>query len=66
MLVKALKSYGYEKGYNFEIYEADYNQIERQVYDIESELFQFKPDYVVVYFSSHKLIKKFYGLARSR
>ena len=62
MLVKALKAYGFEKGLNFEIYEADYDQIERQVYDSESELFQFKPDYVLVYYSSNKLLKKFYSL----
>ncbi|MGC4100551.1 HAD-IIIC family phosphatase [Ferruginibacter sp.] len=62
MLVKALRAYGYERGYDFTIFEADYDQIERQVFDPGSELFEFKPDYVIIYYSSKKLIKKFYNL----
>src|ERR1039457_3674047 len=60
LLVKALKGYGYEVGYNFEIWEADYDQIEMQTYDLESELYNYKPEYVIIYHSSEKLLKKFY------
>lgn len=62
LLVKALKGYGYEVGYNFDIFEADYDQIEMQTYDPESELYKYKADYVIIYHSSEKLLKKFYKL----
>ena len=62
LLVKALKGYGYEVGYNFDIFEADYDQIEMQTYDSESELYEFKAEYVIIYHSSEKLLKKFYKL----
>ena len=63
LLVKALKGYGYEVGYNFDIFEADYDQVEMQTYDLDSELYHFKPEYVIIYHSTEKLLKKFYKLA---
>ncbi|MBD0780019.1 HAD-IIIC family phosphatase [Maribacter sp. ANRC-HE7] len=44
---------------NLDIWEADFNQIERQVYDPSSELYDFKPEYVIVFQSSHKLLGKY-------
>src|ERR1035437_1898575 len=65
LLVKALKGYGYEVGYNFDIFEADYDQIEMQTYDLESELYEFKAEYVIIYHSTEKLLKKFYQLGNT-
>ena len=62
LLVKALKGYGYDVGYNFDIWEADYDQIEMQTYDLESELYKSKSEYVILYHSTEKLLKKFYKL----
>lgn len=59
-LNKAIKGYGYNEKFNFDIYEADYDQIERQIYDGESELYQFQPEFVIICASSEKLIEKFY------
>ena len=59
MYVQAIKGYGYEVGINFDIFEADYSQIELQVYDKNSELYQFNPEYVIIFYSSTKLFKKF-------
>ncbi|MDX2171908.1 MAG: HAD-IIIC family phosphatase [Bacteroidota bacterium] len=56
----ALKGYGFEEGYHFDIYEADYNQIEGQVLDTSSELYNFKPDFVIIFQSVQKLAKAFY------
>jgi FkbH-like protein len=64
LLHQAIKGYGYEAQINFEIYEADYNQIDRQVYDPTSELHIFKPEYVFINRSSEHLIKKFYKLGK--
>jgi len=59
-LKQALKAYGYEVNYNFEIFEADYNQIDLQTLNNHSELYQFDPDFIIVFNSYYKLLKKFY------
>lgn len=59
MYVQALRGYGYECGIDLQIFEADYDQIELQAYDTSSELYEFKPEYVIVFYSVNKLIKKF-------
>ncbi|MFM7021707.1 MAG: HAD-IIIC family phosphatase [Flavobacteriales bacterium] len=58
-LIQALRGTGYEHGFDLQIWEADFNQIERQVYDLQSELYEFQPDVVLVFQSSHKLLGKF-------
>lgn len=62
MVAQALKGQGYEAGINFELFEADYNQIERQIFDPSSTLYQFKPDFVIIFNATQKLVKKFYTL----
>jgi len=63
LFVQAIKGYGYEVGINFEIFEADYNQIERQIFDMSSDLYQSKPEFVIIFHSTQKLIKSFYKLS---
>ncbi len=58
-LTQALKALGYEHGINLEILEADFNQIDRQVYDVSSELYKFIPEVVIIFQSSHKLLGKY-------
>ena len=58
-LVQALKGVGYENGFDLDIWEADFNQIERQILDYTSEFYQFKPEIVIVFQSSHKLLGKY-------
>jgi FkbH-like protein len=58
-LTQALKGLGYVNEINLEIWEADFNQIERQVYDLTSELYEFNPEIVIVFQSSHKLLGKY-------
>ena len=58
-LTQALKGLGYDNSINLEIWEADFNQIERQVFDLSSELYEFKPEIVIVFQSSHKLLDKY-------
>jgi len=60
LLVQAMKGYGFEYSINYQIFEADYNQIDRMVFDPGSELYAFKPDFVLVLRSSEKLLKDFY------
>jgi FkbH-like protein len=58
-LAQALRGNGYNEGYDFQIFEADFNQIERQVFDAGSELYEFKPEVVIIFQSSHKLLGKY-------
>ena len=55
LLATAIRGMGAERGYNINLYEADYNQVERQMLDPTSELYQFDADFVVIFQSTHKL-----------
>lgn len=58
-LKQAIQGLGFDEGFNLELWEADFNQIERQVFDPSSELYEFNPDIVVIFQSSHKLLGKY-------
>ena len=62
---QALRGYGFESGYNYELFEADYDQIDRQVFDLSSEFYKSKSEFVIIFHSVQKLIKKFYLLTIS-
>jgi FkbH-like protein len=62
MLAKAMVGYGYEVGLHFDLFEADYDQIDRQIFDANSELHAFKPEFIIIFQSANKLLKKFYSL----
>jgi len=62
LFCQTLRGYGYEAKIDFEIYEADYDQIERQVYDFSSDLYKFIPDFIFVAYSPYKLLSKFYKI----
>ena len=53
-LATAIRGTGVERGYSIELFEADYNQIERQFLDPTSELFGFDAQYIIVFQSTHK------------
>ena len=56
----------YLRGYVLNLYEADYNQVERQVLDPSSELHKFNPDYTVIFQSSHKLLEHYSKLTEDK
>jgi FkbH-like protein len=60
-LVQAINGYGYEKKMEYKCFEADYDQIERQIFDPSSDLYKFNPEYVFVFQSTQKFINKFYS-----
>jgi FkbH-like protein len=45
-----------ERGYRLDLFEAEYNQVERLILDPGSELYAFNADYVIVFQSTHKLL----------
>ena len=58
-LATALKGYGYKEGYNFDIFDSDYNKIDSQIMDDSSELYSHLPDTVLIYMSAEKLYENF-------
>jgi len=61
-LNQAIKGYGIERNIDFDIYEADYNQIDQDILCKSSKLYSFNPEYVIIFQSSHKLVQNFYKL----
>jgi FkbH-like protein len=58
-LAKAIKAYGYGEKINFEIFEADFDQLDRQILDPDSELYHSKPEYIIIYLAVEKLLDRF-------
>jgi FkbH-like protein len=54
-LATAIRGTGLERGYNIDLYEAEYNQVERQFLDPSSELYSFDADFIILFQSTHKL-----------
>lgn len=59
LLVQALRGAAYERQLDLIVYEADIDQIDRQVLDARSPLYSFAPDIVVVFESGHRLLRKY-------
>lgn len=58
-LVQVLRGTGFDYRFDLKIFEADFNQIERQVFDSGSELYEFDPEIVIIFQSTHKLLSKY-------
>ena len=68
-LATAIKGMGIERGYNIDLFEAEYNQVERQVLDPTSDLYSHIAEnglgggnskhYTIVFQSTHKLMEKY-------
>lgn len=57
-LATAIKGMGVERGYGIDLFEAEYNQVERQFLDPSSELYAFDAEFIVIFQSTHKLCEK--------
>ncbi len=60
-LSKSIEYSGVKASYNFDLYNADYNQIESEILDPTSGLYAFEPDYTIISLSSFKLLDKYYS-----
>ena len=65
-LATAIQGTGVERGYHIDLFEAEYNQVERQFMDPSSELYEFDADIIVVFQSTHKLGEYHSGLPVER
>ena len=58
-LATSIKGEGILRGYNVELWEAEYNQVELQVMDPFSNMYEFGADYTIVFQSTHKILEKY-------
>lgn len=58
-LAQSVKGYGYECNLNLNVVDIDYNQIDMQTMDADSELYTSKSAYILIYMSAEKLYEKF-------
>ena len=54
-IATALKGWGFEAGLRYEVFDADYNQIDAQTMDPSSELYEHKPAWVILANCTDKL-----------
>jgi FkbH-like protein len=58
-LAKAIRGRGVHDGLDLTLFEADYDQIDRQAFDPNSELYAFRPDVIVIQMTAEKLAHHF-------
>lgn len=58
-LAQGIKANGYMQGFNIDFFEAEYNQIESLFRNKNSDLYNFAPEYIIVFEATHKLLKKY-------
>ncbi|MBQ7689727.1 MAG: HAD family hydrolase [Muribaculaceae bacterium] len=58
LLATALRGTAVTRGMALDLFEAEYNQVERQLMDPTSELHTFGADYIVIFQSTHKLAER--------
>lgn len=56
----ALQGSAIDLGYQFQVFEGDFAQINRQILDPTSEYYEFQPDVTIVFESTHKLLASYY------
>lgn len=59
LLAVAIRGTGVERGYGIDLFEAEYNQVNRQILDPTSDLHQFDAKYTIVFQSTHKLLETY-------
>lgn len=62
-LAQAIVAYGVDYNFDFDLFEAEYAQIEKQIFDSKSKLYSHSPEFIVLYKSSRTLLKQFYSLS---
>ncbi|MEG1368207.1 MAG: HAD-IIIC family phosphatase [Hydrogenoanaerobacterium sp.] len=66
LLSQALRGYGYEIELNLQVLDTDYNQIDAQTMDDQSELYLFNPEYILIQMCSEKLFETFCNIPLNR
>ena len=59
LYIQSLRGYGFEVGINLDIYEADFDQIDLEVFNYSSKLYSEEQHYIIIYQSTEKLYDKY-------
>ena len=62
----ALRGWAFREKVDLEIFEADYDQIDRLIFDETSELYSFNPGFIVIFQTTARLKRQFYALPKTR
>ncbi|MCR4788926.1 MAG: HAD-IIIC family phosphatase [Lachnospiraceae bacterium] len=62
----AIKGYAALENIPVEIFDADYNQIDAQLIDTSSEVYEFKPECIILYIATEKIYEEFLDLPLSQ
>jgi FkbH-like protein len=62
-LAQAIRATGFDQKFDLQLWEAEFNQVERQIFDHTAELYQFDPQVIILFHSSHKLLSHYNKLA---
>lgn len=60
---QAIKGYSALRGINVNIYDTDYNQIDAQLLDNNSEVYEFKPEIIVLWLATEKIYEEFLDIS---
>jgi FkbH-like protein len=60
-LSAAIKGYAFAEGWRFEIFEAEYNQLDMQILNLASNLYSFSPQGILIFMCTEKLYEVFCG-----
>lgn len=58
-LAQAIRAAGFDHHLDCRLWEADFDQVERQVFDANSELYLFDPQVILLFHSTHKLLAQY-------
>lgn len=58
LLCTALKGEGVERGYDLDVFEGEFGQVEHLFLSPDSELYAYNPDFIVIFQSTIKLLEK--------
>ena len=56
---EAIQGYGKISGLNLNVYDTDYNQIDAQLVDENSEVYAFHPDHILIWLATDKIYEEF-------
>ena len=59
LLAQAVRGYGFGEGIRFDVFDADFDQIEAQVLDEESDLYRHRPQAVLLALCAERLYERF-------
>jgi FkbH-like protein len=58
-VAQSIRGAGIEALLDIDVLDADFNQIDQQIFDVTSELYVFMPDFVLLFQATHKLLQKY-------